>query len=55
MTPAAAMHPTTAVVADRLQIKPRLRSVHREGGYQVLALTLTEAKLYEGTRRPVAH
>jgi len=42
--------PELLSVADRFQIKPLLRSVQRNGRYQVLALTLTEAKLYEGTR-----
>jgi hypothetical protein len=37
-------------VADRFQIKPLIRSLQRDGRYQVLALTLAEAKLYEGTR-----
>jgi hypothetical protein len=37
-------------VADRFQIKPLIRSVQRDGRYQLLALTLTDAKLYEGTR-----
>lgn len=37
-------------VADRFQIKPLVRSIQRNGRYQVLALTLTEAGLYEGTQ-----
>lgn len=37
-------------VADRFQIKPLIRAVQRDGRYQLLALTLTDAKLYEGTR-----
>ena len=37
-------------VADRFQIKPLIRTIQRDGRYQVLALTLAEAKLYEGTR-----
>lgn len=37
-------------VADRFQIKPLIRSVQRDGRYQLLALTLADAKLYEGTR-----
>ena len=42
--------PELLSVADRFQIKPLIRSIQRDGRYQVLALTLTEAKLYEGTR-----
>lgn len=42
--------PELLSVADRFQIKPLIRSVQRDGRYQVLALTLTEAKLYECTR-----
>lgn len=42
--------PELLSVADRFQIKPLIRSIQRDGRYQVLALTLAEAKLYEGTR-----
>lgn len=42
--------PELLSVADRFQIKPLIRSIQRDGRYQLLALTLTEAKLYEGTR-----
>lgn len=42
--------PELLSVADRFQIKPLIRSLQRDGRYQLLALTLTEAKLYEGTR-----
>ena len=42
--------PELLSVADRFQIKPLIRSLQRDGRYQVLALTLAEAKLYEGTR-----
>jgi hypothetical protein len=42
--------PELLSVADRFQIKPLIRSIQSDGRYQVLALTLTEAKLYEGTR-----
>lgn len=42
--------PELLSVADRFQIKPLVRSIQRNGRYQVLALTLTEARLYEGTR-----
>jgi len=42
--------PELLSVADRFQIKPLVRSIQRNGRYQVLALTLSEAKLYEGTR-----
>jgi hypothetical protein len=42
--------PELLSVADRFQIKPLLRTLQRDGRYQVLALTLAEAKLYEGTR-----
>jgi Bacterial archaeo-eukaryotic release factor family 3 len=42
--------PELLAVADRFQIKPLLRSLQRDGRYQVLALTLADAKLYEGTR-----
>ena len=42
--------PELLSVADRFQIKPLIRSLQHDGRYQVLALTLTEAKLYEGTR-----
>jgi hypothetical protein len=42
--------PELLSVADRFQIKPLIRSVQRDGRYQLLALTLTDAKLYEGTR-----
>lgn len=42
--------PELLSVADRFQIKPLVRSIQRNGRYQVLALTLAEARLYEGTR-----
>jgi hypothetical protein len=42
--------PELLSVADRFQIKPLIRSLQRDGRYQLLALTLTEARLYEGTR-----
>jgi hypothetical protein len=42
--------PELLSVADRFQIKPLVRALQRNGRYQVLALTLTEARLYEGTR-----
>jgi hypothetical protein len=42
--------PELLSVADRFQIKPLIRSVQRDGRYQLLALTLADAKLYEGTR-----
>ena len=42
--------PELLSVADRFQIKPLIRSIQRDGRYQLLALTLAEAKLYEGTR-----
>jgi hypothetical protein len=42
--------PELLSVADRFQIKPLIRSLQRDGRYQVLALTLADAKLYEGTR-----
>lgn len=42
--------PELLSVADRFQIKPLIRTIQRDGRYQVLALTLAEAKLYEGTR-----
>lgn len=42
--------PELLSVADRFQIKPLIRSVQRDGRYQLLALSLAEARLYEGTR-----
>lgn len=42
--------PELLSVADRFQIKPLVRSIQRNGRYQVLALTLAQARLYEGTR-----
>lgn len=42
--------PELLSVADRFQVKPLIRSVQRDARYQVLALTLADAKLYEGTR-----
>ena len=42
--------PELVAVADRFQIKPLIRSVQRDGRYQVLAVTLAGARLYEGTR-----
>lgn len=42
--------PELVSVADRFQIKPLIRSIQRDGRYQLLALTLAEARLYEGTR-----
>ena len=42
--------PELLAVADRFQIKPLIRAVQRDGRYQLLALTLGEARLYEGTR-----
>lgn len=42
--------PELLSVADRFQVKPLIRSIQRDGRYQLLALTLTEARLYEGTR-----
>jgi hypothetical protein len=42
--------PELLSVADRFQIKPLVRSIQRNGRYQVLALTLADARLYEGTR-----
>ena len=42
--------PELLCVADRFQIKPLIRAVQRDGRYQLLALTLAEARLYEGTR-----
>lgn len=42
--------PELLSVADRFQIKPLIRSVQRDGRYQLLALTLADARLYEGSR-----
>lgn len=42
--------PELLSVADRFQIKPLIRSLQRDGRYQLLALTLSDARLYEGTR-----
>jgi len=42
--------PELLSVADRFQIKPLIRSIQCDGRYQLLALTLAEATLYEGTR-----
>ena len=42
--------PELVSVADRFQVKPLIRSVQRDGRFQILALTLAEARLYEGTR-----
>lgn len=42
--------PELLSVADRFQIKPLIGSIQRDGRYQLLALTLAEARLYEGTR-----
>ncbi|HTX05658.1 MAG TPA: hypothetical protein VMD06_07515 [Steroidobacteraceae bacterium] len=42
--------PELLAVADRFQIKPLIRAVQRHGRYQLLALTLGEGRLYEGTR-----
>lgn len=38
--------PELVSVADRFQVKPLIRSMQRDGRYQLLALTLAEAKLY---------
>lgn len=42
--------PELLSVADRFQVTPLIRSVQWDGRYQLLALTLAEARLYEGTR-----
>jgi hypothetical protein len=42
--------PELLSVADRFQIKPLIRALQRDGRYQLLTLSLAEAKLYEGSR-----
>jgi Bacterial archaeo-eukaryotic release factor family 3 len=42
--------PELLSVADTFHIKPLVRVLQRNERYQVLALTLVEARLYEGTR-----
>jgi Bacterial archaeo-eukaryotic release factor family 3 len=42
--------PELLSVADSFHIKPLVRVLQRDERYQILALTLSEAKLYEGTR-----
>jgi hypothetical protein len=42
--------PEMLSVADSFHIKPLIRVLQREERYQVLALTLSRAKLFEGTR-----
>ena len=42
--------PELVSAADRFHIKPLIRFVQHDGRYQLLALTLADARLYEGTR-----
>jgi len=42
--------PELLSVADSFHIKPLVRVLQRDERYQILALTLAEVKLYEGTR-----
>jgi hypothetical protein len=46
--------PEPLSVADRFLIKPLIRSLQRDGRYQLLALSLAEARLYEGSRDTLA-